>query len=384
MTENANRILLPAGLEDVLPPEAAREARVVEELLATFARHGYERVKPPLIEFEESLLAGHGAALASQMFRLMDPISQRMMGVRTDITLQVARIAASRLASAPRPLRLSYAGQVLRVRGTQLRPERQFAQAGVELIGCSALAAEAEVVLLAAEAPRAVGVRGISVDLTLPTLVPAICASVGLGAEATAAVRRAMDQKDAAALADAVKHNGAREAEALLSALLRATGPADEVLDRLSVLDLPRQAHDLYTALGDLVGQVRRAAPDLMLTIDPGESHGFEYQTGISFTLFGRGVRGELGRGGRYDTGAGETAVGFTLYLDSLLRGLPPASRGERLYLPFGLDPAEGHELRSQGWRTVQGLEPERDDQAEAKRLGCTHFFQSGSAVALT
>src|SRR5690606_15769726 len=108
---------------------------VVERVMACFASHGYERVKPPLIEFEEGLLAGPGAALAAGTFRLMDPVSQRMMGVRADMTLQVARIAATRLKNQARPLRLSYAGQVLRVSGTQLRPERQFGQAGIELIG---------------------------------------------------------------------------------------------------------------------------------------------------------------------------------------------------------------------------------------------------------
>ena len=100
-----------------------------------FAAHGYQRVKPPLLEFEDSLLAGSGAAVAEQTFRLMDPDSQRMMGLRADTTPQVARIATTRLADAPRPLRLSYAGQCLRVRGTQLAPDRQIAQAGIELIG---------------------------------------------------------------------------------------------------------------------------------------------------------------------------------------------------------------------------------------------------------
>ncbi len=135
MNEPANRALLPAGLRDILPPFAEYEAKVVGRLAKYFTAHGYERVKPPLIEFEESLLSEAGAAMAPHSFRLMDPVSQRMLAVRADMTLQVARIATTRLANAPRPLRLSYAGQVLRVRGSQLRPERQFGQAGIELIG---------------------------------------------------------------------------------------------------------------------------------------------------------------------------------------------------------------------------------------------------------
>ncbi|HYE50357.1 MAG TPA: ATP phosphoribosyltransferase regulatory subunit, partial [Azospirillaceae bacterium] len=93
----AAKALLPAGLRDLLPQDAQHEASVVERLVGEFVRHGYDRVKPPLIEFEEGLLAGSGAALANQTFRLMDPVSQRMMGVRSDMTPQVARIAQARL-----------------------------------------------------------------------------------------------------------------------------------------------------------------------------------------------------------------------------------------------------------------------------------------------
>src|SRR5271154_3705690 len=112
--------LLPAGLCDVLPPEAELEARSVEAIMDCFAAHGYQRVTPPLLEFEDSLFAGSGAATAEQTFRLMDPDSQRMMGLRADTTPQIGRLATSRLANAPRPLRLAYSGPVLLVRGTQM------------------------------------------------------------------------------------------------------------------------------------------------------------------------------------------------------------------------------------------------------------------------
>ena len=117
--------LLPAGLYVLLPPEAEIEAAVTARLMGVLAAHGYERVKPPLVEFEDTLLSGAGAAMASDTFRTMDPVSHRMIGVRADMTPQVARIAAARLGNAPRPLRLSYAGQVLRITGSEIRPERQ-------------------------------------------------------------------------------------------------------------------------------------------------------------------------------------------------------------------------------------------------------------------
>ena len=187
MTEDLpNPALLPAGFADLLPPDAAREAALVEAMMAAFAQHGYERVKPPLLEFEDSLLTGSGAAVADQTFRLMDPVSQRMMGLRADTTPQVARIAATRLAAEPRPLRLCYAGQVLRVRGTQLAPERQLPQAGIEVIGSDAIEADAEVAIVAVEALAAIGVAPVSLDVTLPSLTPALLDAAGLAALAPA------------------------------------------------------------------------------------------------------------------------------------------------------------------------------------------------------
>ncbi|MCW5729904.1 MAG: ATP phosphoribosyltransferase regulatory subunit [Alphaproteobacteria bacterium] len=364
--------LLPAGLRDGLPPEAEWEAHVIERLMMGFAGHGYRRVKPPLIEFEDTLLAGPGQSLAPHMFRLMDPISQRMLGVRPDMTLQVARIAETRLKDVARPLRLSYAGQVLRVRGSQLRPERQFAQAGAEIIGTEALGADLEVILMAAEALSELGVRHVSVDLTQPLLAPALCQGLGLDEERAREARRALDQKDVAALRQA-----AGPAAPTLEALMAAAGPAEQAVAQLARLPLPPAAADMAAELSELIGRLRRAAPDLMLTADPGEFRGLEYQTGISFTFFARGVRGELGRGGRYLSG-GESCTGITLYLDSILRALPPANGMRRIYLPPDCPLAKARRLRAEGWCTVQGFGPVDDPAGEARRLGCTHHLVGG------
>ncbi|MBD3661780.1 MAG: ATP phosphoribosyltransferase regulatory subunit, partial [Arenibacter algicola] len=163
-----DQALLPAGTQAGLPPEAEAEARTAEALVSRFDAWGYRRVKPPLLEFEENLLFGTGQAMAEQAFRVQDPVSQRMMALRPDQTLQVARIAHSRLIHSPRPLRLAYSGQVVRVKGSQLRPERQIAQVGAELIGATGPPADVEVIVMAVEALEAVGVQGLSLHLRLP------------------------------------------------------------------------------------------------------------------------------------------------------------------------------------------------------------------------
>ena len=379
MNDPASKALLPDGLRDALPPDAAHEAATVERLVATLVARGYERVDPPLVEFEDSLLDGAGQGVALATFRLMDPVSQRMMGVRADMTPQVARIAASRLARAPRPLRLAYAGHVLRVRGDQLRPERQFFEVGVELIGADQAEGDVEVVTLAAEALAGVGIPGLSVDVNLPTLTPSVCTALGLDPAATERARQALDRKDAAAVAAL-----GGEAAAMLGGLLAAAGPVDEALGALAGVDLPDAARAECRRLETVVRRIGEALPWLTVTVDPVENRGFEYHTGLSFTLFGRNVRGSLGRGGRYAAGARqEPATGFTLFLDSIMRAVPRPDRPNRIFMPRGTPDATARSLRDEGWITVAGLDTVADAAAEARRLRCTHLLADGGPVAV-
>ena len=379
MSRSAETALLPAGLQDVLPPEAAHEAATVERLMRNFAGHGYERVKPPLVEFEDSLLSGPGAAMAKRSFRLMDPVSQRMLAVRADMTLQVARIAATRLSRQARPLRLSYAGQVLRVKGSNLRPERQVGQAGVELIGSDSARADAEVILLAAEALSALDVRHLSIDLNLPLLVSSTAAGRGLDRVSTTALAAALDRRDAAAIG----RLAGREAP-LFRALLQAAGSARPALAALAKLDLPAAAAAERDRLAEVVELLLASAPKLVLTVDPVEHRGLEYHSGVGFTMLARRVRGELGRGGRYLSAKGEASTGFTIYLDSLLRAVPGPRPQPRLFLPAKTARSVASAWRTKGWATVAGLDPEGDEKAEARRLGCSHLLSAGRALALT
>jgi ATP phosphoribosyltransferase regulatory subunit len=386
MSEVPQSALLPTGMYDLLPPEAEIEAQVVSQLMATLAAHGYERVKPPLVEFEETLLAGAGAAMANTTFRMMDPASHRMIGVRADMTPQIARIAATRLGDAPRPLRLSYAGQVLRVSGSEIRPERQVGQVGAELIGAAGAAADVEVIAVAGEALAAIGVPHLSVDITLPTLVPAIAEAYGISAARAAALRAALDHKDIAAVGAT-----AGEAGELLGRLLVAAGPASAALSALERLDLPALAGAERVRLAAVLEGLRAAAPELKVTVDPVENRGFEYHTGISFTFYGgrgatSGPVGDLGRGGRYEAGEpllSEPATGFTLYTETILRTLPRPVTRRRLLLPFGVDAARSRTLRAGGWVTIAALQAAGDWHAEARRLGCDYVLEDGQPVKI-
>jgi ATP phosphoribosyltransferase regulatory subunit len=295
------------------------------------------------------------------------------------MTPQIARIATTRLRKAPRPLRLSYGGPVLRVRGNPLQPEREFRQAGVELIGAEESAADCEVVLLAFEALKAAGVKQLSVDLTLPTLVPGVCAELSLDAAKARKIRTALDRKDAAAVAAI-----GGKAAGMLGRLLEAAGPVERALPALEAASLPPGPAAERARLVRVADVLQREAPELDITVDPVENRGFEYHSGLSFTFFARGVRGELGCGGRYLAGpAGEPSTGFSLFLHNLLRAVTFPPPAKRLLIPPGSGEADGAALRAQGWVTVAGLAEVPDMAAEARRLLCSHYLVDGAPVAV-
>ncbi|MFC3053082.1 ATP phosphoribosyltransferase regulatory subunit [Kordiimonas pumila] len=376
----ARQALLPEGFRDQLVPEAEQEASLVRQLVDTFLSHAYDRVSPPLVEYEDSLLVGAGLTSSAKMFRIMDSNTQRMMAVRCDMTIQMARLAATRFADQERPLRLAYAGSVLRTKGSQIRPARQFTQAGIELVGCESLEGEMEVIAIAVEALKAVGIAEVSLDLTLPPLASLLCDAKGITGDDRTAVLSALGAKDIGAF------NGLKD-RALFEALVSATGPVDTALVALKTIGFEGEAASLVERLIRLVEMLQEKLPSLPVTLDPCETHGFEYKTGIGFALFARNGNGELGRGGRYAVthadGHTEEATGFSVYLDSLMDALPVATAAQKIFLPFNTSASEGVRLRTEGWRTIQGLTVEADCRKEAARLGCTHIFEKGAVCAL-
>lgn len=365
-----NPALLPAGMRDLLPPDAQTEASAVGVVMRVFAGHGYQRVKPPLLEFEDSLLSATGAAMADQVFRMMDPDTHRMMAIRADMTPQIARIAATRMGRSARPLRLSYSGQCLRVRAAGLDPDRQVAQAGIELIGPDLPQADAEILAVGAEALAALGLTNLSFDLTMPPLVPTMLAEAGLSVAQSRLLSRALDRKDAAS----VREHGAALADTLTSLLL-AAGPAPRALDALAQAELTPGARAHATRLAETVAAITALAPGLKLTVDPVEFRGLKYHTGVCFTIYAPGRPEELGRGGRYICGEDEPATGLTIYPDAVLRAAPPQASPARVFIPCGED---GTAARAAGHATVAGLVAVADAEAEARRLDCSHVVLGG------
>jgi ATP phosphoribosyltransferase regulatory subunit len=378
--QDTDRDLLPEGLEDRLPPSAAVAARVTRAVVDVLDAQGYDRVQPPTLEFEKSMASRMAGVSPRRMFRFVDPLSLRMMALRSDITPQVARIAATGLAGAARPLRLCYAGQVAAIKGDGLDPTRERLQIGAELIGSDSPAAAGEVLAAAIEALRAAGATGVSVDFTLPDLVDRLAEkALPLSPDAIEDVRRELDAKDAGGLVSA-------GGKAYLP-LLTAIGPFDAAIERLAQFDgrTDQGGGALASRIAGLREVAARVADQARLTLDPSERHGFEYQSWFGFTIYAEGLAGAVGRGGTYRIlgpagDSGEPATGFSLYPHPLIDALALAEGSrDTLFLPPGHDPQVAARLRAVGWRTLAALS-QADD---ARALGCTHLLDGDEAVPL-
>jgi ATP phosphoribosyltransferase regulatory subunit len=407
MVSNAasNTQLLPNGLGDILPSETTKRRGIINAIMDSFMRFGYADVSPPLVEYEETLLAeGPGAALADNTFRLMDPVTRRMLALRSDMTAQIARIASSRLAHHPRPLRLSYTGQVMRINPDPVNPERQLVQIGAELIGASTIAHDAEVAVMALESLYQAGIKALSIDLNIPRLLDVILGMDSADDKDSTketstiwALRQAVSAKDSKAAGD-VDHPQAHIIKTLLDMPLN---PASDIKKMIAGCDknIPASARQMLNDLADLAGLISQSAPDVSLTIDPLERRGFNYHQGIGFSILASGVRGELGRGGRYRTQSPaqsppqsqksqpvELSTGVTLYLERVLQAAPASPPADRLYLhkDQGLDQVVS--LTRDGYQIIIGDADPADYaacQTEASAMGATHIYSSNGIITI-
>jgi len=311
--------LLPESIEDVLPDEAGRLESLRRRLLDHFAAHGYRLVHPPLVEHLESLLTGSGSDLELQTFKVVDPLSGRLLGIRADITPQVARIDAHVLNESA-PTRLCYAGSVLQTSSAVPGATREVFQVGAELFGEPGIDGDREVVMLMISSLAAAGLTELHLDLGHVGVYRALAHGAGIANE-EGDLFVAIAAKDVPAVAELCRRLPAAWRNAL-TALPALYGPAHEVLAeaRNALPDTPAIANALGTleALAQSVGTRVEA-----LHIDLADLRGYHYHNGAIFSVFTAGEASAIGNGGRYDGigkafGRSRPATGFTFYLRQL------------------------------------------------------------------
>jgi len=338
------RWLLPENVSDVLPREARQLESARRRLLDLFASHGYELVVPPILEHLDSLLTGTGHDLDLRTFKLIDQLSGRTLGLRADITPQVARIDAH-ILNRPDVTRLCYAGAVLHARPQHPLATREPFQVGAEVYGDATEVADREVLALAVTSLRLLGVTGVTLDLGHTSVLRALLADVPADQHDT--VIAVLNAKDYPALEAALAAMATRlpaRTAAALRALARLHGGSDTI-DRARAL-LP-SVDAVHAALDQLARLAACATAD-EVSIDLADLHGYRYHTGFTFAAFAPTLSSAALRGGRYDDigaafGRARPATGFSILdLRELVRAAPSAPPPRAIRAPApGVDGAE-------------------------------------------
>lgn len=315
-------VAVPPGSQDLVGGDVRRRRGLQRAFFALAEERGYEEVIPPTFEYEEVFVRAGGPALASRLIRFFDR-DGRVVALRADFTAAIARIAATRLADAPLPLRLCYAGKVYRQEPDGVGRQRELFQMGAELIGAAGVAADAEILRFALASMRAFGLARFRLDVGDTRFLRPLL--TGVGNEVAAALRRAIAQRNPAALAAATADLPAAVRRAL-RALPDLVGRADVLEEARRYVVDPQQEAALahLAALAEALGEDATGC----VVFDLGEVRGLDYYTGMQFELFVDGVGRAVGYGGRYDDllglyGRSRPAVGFALETDALASCLP-------------------------------------------------------------
>ncbi len=354
---------LPHGVKDLFLDEAANVAEIESRLRNLFPRWGYSQIIPPTFEYYDSYAAGAGAELREQMYRLFDR-DGRTLALRPDLTIPTARIVGTKLYDQPLPLRFFYIGNIFRFEEPQAGRQREFTQAGIELIGAATPEADAEVLALAIQALQTLGVADFRISLGQMAFFRALLADLGLSPEDESRIRLAVDRRNTTALMNLLGElkiaSGARQAIAALPTLVG--GPL--ILKEARALATNGAAHAALERLERIHQLLQKEELAEYILLDLGEVRGMDYYTGITFEGFVEGLGFSVCNGGRYDDLVGHygdplPAVGWALMIDRVLLALKEQGRAAAQVAPQAVVVACEHpacrwavfNLRTQGLR---------------------------------
>ncbi|WP_112297524.1 ATP phosphoribosyltransferase regulatory subunit, partial [Pseudomonas luteola] len=383
-----DRWLLPDGIEEILPPEAASIEIARRRVLELFQQWGYEFVVTPHVEFMESLLTAAGQDLELRTFKVTDPLSGRLMGFRADITPQVARMDAHALHREG-PSRLCYAGSVLHSRPRALSTSRSPIQIGAELYGAKDTAGDLEIISLMLGVLELAQIPDVHMDLGHVGIYRGLCEAAGLSGAAEEALFDALQRKAVDEVITLTQELSAPYGDMLRSLVELCGGRQALEAARQRLAEAPPAVVSALEALCSLADTLAQRFPDIPLYFDLGELRGYHYHTGVVFAAFVPGSGQAIAQGGRYDNiganfGRARPATGFSTDLKTLVM-LGQAEMTEPLtgiWAPHGEDAQLWNairQLRSGGERVVQALPGQAD--SDARESGCDRqlTWQDGS-----
>jgi ATP phosphoribosyltransferase regulatory subunit len=367
-----NRWLLPENIADILPSEARKIEDLRRILLDRFQAYGYELVMPPMLEYLDSLLTGSGQDLNLKTFKLVDQISGRTLGLRADMTPQVARIDAH-LLNRQGVTRLCYAGSILHTRAAAGSSSREQLQLGAEIYGHAGWEADLEIQALLNDVLNMSQVGEITLDMSHAGLLTAILGDFAPKLDSLEALYSALQTKDLPGL-NLVLQDWPAEVKSAVLALANLSGPPNKVLEQARQ-NLPKTA--AVKAALDELERLSAAVADLpnspQLNLDLSDLKGYQYHSGVMFAAYVEGLPVAIARGGRYDMvgkafGRSRPATGFSLDIMTLARISKKDSRKNAILAPWSNDQSLSQEiaqLRSQGQVVIQSLPGNEQDGDE-------------------
>ncbi len=369
---------LPEGIEESLPNQARRLEAYRRTLLDCFEHWGYRLVAPPLVEFHDTLVAD-SESLERQTFRLTDTLSDSVLGVRADITPQIARIDRQNIAQ-DQVARLCYVGSVLRAHPEVLGGTRNPIQAGAELYGCDDASGDAEIVALLCAALQAVQCESWCLGLGHAGIFRALAEQADWDQSDCEQLFGLLQRKAKPDISEwLAEHPADKEIMTAIEKLPDLSGPDEEVLQRgeRALACIGEQAASALQILRTVAQRVRAEYPQVQLHFDLGEASGFHYESGLVFAAYRAGQGQEIARGGRYDAQNRRPAVGFSLSLRTLTQcGDLDVAEPKKIFAPWGEDSVRDAaiiELRASGRVVISALDP--NDTAQAQ--GCAEQLVS-------
>jgi ATP phosphoribosyltransferase regulatory subunit len=367
-----NRWLLPENIADILPSEARKIEDLRRILLDRFQAYGYELVMPPMLEYLDSLLTGSGQDLNLKTFKLVDQISGRTLGLRADMTPQVARIDAH-LLNRQGVTRLCYAGSILHTRAAAGSSSREQLQLGAEIYGHAGWEADLEIQALLNDVLNLSQVGQVTLDMSHAGLLTAILGDFSPKPDSLDALYSALQTKDLPGL-NQVLLDWPADVKSAVLALANLSGSPKKVLDQARQ-NLPKTA-TVKAALDELE-RLCAAVADLpnspQLNLDLSDLKGYQYHSGVMFAAYVEGLPVAIARGGRYDMvgkafGRSRPATGFSLDIMTLARISKKDSRKTAILAPWSNDSTLSQEiaqLRAQGQVVIQLLPGHEQDGDE-------------------
>ncbi len=363
-----NKFLIPPGFKDSLTFDTFIEHQFKNLIINSFRENGFSLIKTPLIEFSNNL--------DNNTLALKTNKNQKKLSIRNDITPQIIRIASSRLTNKKRPLKLCYYGEVVRKNGSILRPERQFQQVGAEIIGSESYKADVEIINLAYDSLRIIGVKNIVIEISAPFFLDSLLNNI-------------KNLKIKKKLKELIRH--------------KDLNSCIEILDNKKLIDSFKILHsctgDIKTKttkiaqLGKVIGfemETKRLLKIAnMIKISKNDSVNIDlfelqknkkYYQGIKFTFFAKGVRGEIAGGGRYNLkyeNNEETAIGYTCYMDSILRASSFENKNKKILIPFDTDNKTKNTLIQRGFTIFKVFDEIIDLKSETKKFGIKYFLDN-------